>query len=315
MTASWIIVLVIVIVIALVLQVSEVPRYVKLTKLKVSKREMERRVAMLQAKPKAAKARVVITMTTIPPRVKYLGPIVASLLDQTVRVDEIALNIPFKSRKGQEYELPDWFESVPLLKVHRVPKDLGPGTKILPTLQREGDDTLIIAVDDDNIYGSKMVEQLVKEYYHHKGKCAITNYGMCLTKHDNHDFSYQFPYRYDRVLQAFGPRREVDFLQGCSGFLVNKTMFPDEVYHLEDGPPEAVNVDDMWLSGWLHWRLVPIMQPAMNIRFIPIPNVDSWLKTPSLISAEEAIGKRNNKVVINWFKSKGVKLQCDIRSE
>lgn len=301
--------LVVIIVIVVIVWLLEIPRYSS-----IDKRDVVEMAHTYHRKPKASKERVVITMTTIPSRVEYLAPTIASLLDQSVKVDEIALNVPWETRKGHKYHLPDWLNKVSVLKIHRVERDLGPGTKILPTLKREGKDTLIIAVDDDNIYGSTMVEKLVKEYHKHGGKSAITNYGIKMSKlraKSNDDFQYKFPFKYDRVAKSVAPSRQVDFLQGCSGFLVTKRMFPKQVHDLDSGPKEAINVDDMWLSGWLHVNNVPITQPSMNIRFFPIPYVKSWMNTPSLIAAEEAGGKMNNKVVIEWFRKKGVKLCCD----
>lgn len=310
---SLIVILVVVIVIVVLLWVFEIPRY-----LRMDKHTVDAAIQGYHSKPKASKSRVVVTMTTIPPRVEYLKPTIMSLLDQSVRVDEIALNIPWKSRKGQRYQLPAWLSEIPIVKIHRVPKDLGPGTKILPTLKRESKDTRVIAVDDDNIYASKMIEKLVQEFDKYDGKCAITNYGMKLSQ-SSHDhtalgdvkFHYRFPYRWDRILKCMSGAREVDFLQGCSGFLVTPKMFLKGVHDLNSGPSEAVNVDDMWLSGWLHLNNVEIRQPAMNIRFFPIPYVKSLLNTPSLIAAEESEGKRNNKIVIEWFRKQGVKLCCD----
>ena len=306
---TLVMIVVIVIVVLLFLWLLEIPRYSGM-----DKQDVKHLASVYRQKPRASSDKVVVTLTTIPSRIEYLAPTIASLLDQSVRVDEISLNIPRRSRKGHKYILPKWFEDVGVLKVHRVPKDLGPGTKILPTLKREQKDTIIIAVDDDNIYASTMIQRLVEEFEHYGKQRAISNFGIRMskpTKTPSDGFRYKFPFKYDRIAKSFSGRREVDFLQGCSGFLVTKRMFPKQVHDMEAGPKEAINVDDMWLSGWLHMNHVPIMQPPMNIRFFPIPYVKSWMNTPSLIAAEEAGGKRNNKVVIDWFKQKGVRLCCD----
>lgn len=105
------------------------------------------------------KVRVVISFTTTPDRIAKIRPMLNSLLDQTVKVDQIALNLPYR-HKGQSYDVPKEYEDV--VTIFKVGKDFGPGTKILPTLLREGEcNTKIIYLDDDHIYGKDFVETMI----------------------------------------------------------------------------------------------------------------------------------------------------------
>lgn len=109
--------------------------------------------------PKASKDRVVISFTTTPDRVEKIKPMINSLLDQTMRVDQIILAVPYKYR-NQKYEIPEYVTNVATV----IPsgKDYGYGTKIIPTLLREKEsDTIIIALDDNKIYGKDMVETMI----------------------------------------------------------------------------------------------------------------------------------------------------------
>ncbi|MBA3757022.1 MAG: hypothetical protein H0X02_12710, partial [Nitrosomonas sp.] len=108
--------------------------------------------------------RVVISLSTIPERLNLLGPTLASLLDQSVQVDEIAINVPYVSRKGKKYHVPKWLKRLRHVKLYRVEIDEGPGTKLLPTLRREKPETRIIVVDDDNIYHRETVRLLLKTH-------------------------------------------------------------------------------------------------------------------------------------------------------
>ena len=259
--------------------------------------------------PKASNIRTVVTMTTIPERIDMMKPVLNSLLTQSVRVDEIALNIPRVSRKGNMYQVPNWLSALKNVTVHRVEKDEGPGTKIFPTLRREPHGTIIIAVDDDNIYHSNMVEGLVKEYYRYKKKYAITNYGMSMSP------ELKFPFKYDRTLKTFGGAREVDFVQGCSGFLISSGMIPPEGLDIEKGPKEALTVDDMWISGWLHIKGIKIMQPGFNLRYVPLPYIKAGMNTPSLIRGENK-SRVNDLTTIEWFRqTKGMKLLYERNSK
>ena len=104
----------------------------------------------------APKNRVVITMYTTPKRLLQLKAVINSLLDQTVKVDEIALNLP----QNEKYEIPKEIESV--VRIYRCGRNYGDMTCLYPTLLREKDaDTKIIYLDDRTIYGKDFIETIV----------------------------------------------------------------------------------------------------------------------------------------------------------
>lgn len=246
--------------------------------------------------------RVVVCLSTIPERVKLLGPTLASLLDQSVHVDEIAINLPYISRKGKEYKVPKWLTRLHNVKIYRVDVDEGPGTKLLPTLRREKPDTRIIVVDDDNIYHSETVKILLKTHnsYLHKADqelVAVTNYGVCL------DEDGDLPDVPERIKAAFYNERQVDLLQGFSGFLVTPSMFPREALKIENCPKECVSVDDVWFSGWLAVNGVPIVSPGNMYGHLPILSHGDIRKTPALAHGENKDFIPDKKVIA-WFQEK-----------
>lgn len=259
-------------------------------------------------KPKASKYRTVVTLSTIPERVKYLGPTLASILDQTVKVDEIAINIPYVSRKGKKYRIPGWFDKLENVTIHRVDKDEGPATKLLPAVRRESKgqgkhQTRIIAIDDDNIYNSRTLEILLSYFdYYNKdsNKVAISNYGILLRPDG------RLPLFTDRFKYMFMDTREVDLLQGFSGFVITPDMLPKESLEIKNCPKEAISVDDIWFSGWLHLNGVKIISPAFMYRHLPIVNFGEIRLTPALAFGENA-GFVSDQIVIDWFvKEKGM---------
>jgi hypothetical protein len=111
--------------------------------------------------PKASKKRVIISFTTTPDKVDKLKPMINSILDQTVKVDMITLIVP-SEYKGQKYNLPKYIHDVAVLLPSG--KDYGKGTKLIPLLLKEKEsDTIIIAVDDDRVYGKDFIETMVEE--------------------------------------------------------------------------------------------------------------------------------------------------------
>ena len=103
--------------------------------------------------------KVVISLTTTPDRIDKISPMIRSILDQTVKVDQISLNIPYSSN-GKKFEIPDDYKDC--MNIFRCGKDYGTGCKYIPTLLREGEEgTKIICLSDNYVYGIDFIETLV----------------------------------------------------------------------------------------------------------------------------------------------------------
>lgn len=110
--------------------------------------------------PKASDERVVISFTTTPDNISKIQPMLNSILDQTVKVDQIALNIPYKY-ENRDYDIPKKYEDI--VNIFRTNKNYKEGLKYIPTLLREKDSkTIIIYLDDNQIYDKHLIENLVK---------------------------------------------------------------------------------------------------------------------------------------------------------
>jgi hypothetical protein len=92
--------------------------------------------------------RLIISLTTIPPRFPYLLENLKCLLRQTALVESINLYIPRTYRRFtySTKQIPSLPEGVAL---HIIDEDLGPATKILPACkQYKGQDVFILFGDD-----------------------------------------------------------------------------------------------------------------------------------------------------------------------
>lgn len=100
--------------------------------------------------------KIVVSSTTIPPRVQYLQDTIDNMYNQWYRPDKYILNIPrYSLRKKVPYpeeELKKLDLKNGWVQINRC-DDIGPATKILGGF-REVDDpeTLIISIDDDQLY-------------------------------------------------------------------------------------------------------------------------------------------------------------------
>lgn len=111
---------------------------------------------------------VVLTLTTIPSRLSYkdddgIKACIESLHNQNYIGYEIHFNIPYTNNSTQaEYTIPEWLENYNKIKVFRT-DDLGPVTKLIPTVERVTDpNTVIIVCDDDLVYHPDMVSEHVR---------------------------------------------------------------------------------------------------------------------------------------------------------
>ena len=143
--------------------------------------------------------KVVISLTTIPERIDKLQRTLASLLYQSNKVDEIYINIPHVSLKGVEYKIPKWLSDLNSISINWINKDYGPASKLLPSLIKEDKDTIIVVVDDDTIYGSKMVELYVYTYHQRCEQDALTTFGWSIDKNLNIIKSPSNFLRFDRI--------------------------------------------------------------------------------------------------------------------
>jgi hypothetical protein len=104
------------------------------------------------------KERVVISFTTTPGRLNKLKPFLNSLLDQTVKVDEIAMSIPYKYYGN----VPKYLKK--FVRVYGYSKNYDDTGNLIPVLLREGEaNTKIIVVQDDMVYGKDFIEDLVEK--------------------------------------------------------------------------------------------------------------------------------------------------------
>jgi hypothetical protein len=120
-------------------------------------------------------------MTTVPERLQseYFKKVIESILIQ--HPTKIILNIPYICNRSKEiYIIPDWIEHHEKIIVNRTP-DLGPATKILGSLKiLKNLDLPIIQLDDDIIYQSFVLSELIQSLTDHPNdvNCFYTENGL-----------------------------------------------------------------------------------------------------------------------------------------
>ena len=179
--------------------------------------------------------KVVISLTTIPSRFEHLQNTIKNLESQTCH--EIWVNIPQKYSR-----FPEWDGTVPpifgsKLKVNRECEDLGPGTKVIgPAFHLDPED-IIVYLDDDTNYETKLVTNLLK-WWKTDQKSAWGLSGFHL--------QYYFEKRYPRTHGV-----PIDVLEGYGAVLVKAGWIQNLVAEFKELREEAKAADDIILSNLL----------------------------------------------------------------
>lgn len=218
--------------------------------------------------------KVILSLTTVPPRFPVVHENLRALLRQTAKIDAINLYIPRKYRRFEynERDLPEMPDGVSL---RIIDEDLGPATKVLPAAQEyRGQDAMIIFCDDDKVYDDKWAQRLI-DGANFKPKCCICEEGSLINTPyyaaDDWASAYQPKPQYRRKNLGYRMRRAlslgmwkpsktissgyVDMLEGWGGVLIRPEFFDDTDF---DIPDILWTVDDVWLSGCLERKGIPI---------------------------------------------------------
>ena len=217
--------------------------------------------------------KTIITLTAIPPRFPYLAETLDSLLAQRADIAAVELWLPRAYRRfdfDQAADLPIVPEGV---TIHIAAEDMGPATKILPSVERHRDqDVNLIFCDDDKVYDPGWAGRLLAASAVHPG-CCIVEEGGDIRHNSTHDWNglklpragrpqKDWTYRLRRAvsLGRWKPRKNqssgyVDILEGWGGVLVRPEFFTQAAFKIA---PELWMIDDIWLSGQLALNDVPI---------------------------------------------------------
>jgi len=225
--------------------------------------------------------RIAVSMKTIPSRIDFIEPTLLSLLaNQTTPLDQLYITLPrmkwiLPKDEPIIYKIPRFLEDM-MQKDSRViilrPQyDYGPVDKILHSLIKESEsttdtETTLIYLDDDVIYDSVLIQNLVQKGLEYPDS-AIGFNGCNLRSHFR-QVSHRFPKaKYDRHPNLYyitsgtkSLRKDeiVDVVQGFTGVLIRPQFFDlQEFLSLVEN---VTTKDDIWkaddfiVSGYLEYR-------------------------------------------------------------
>jgi len=140
---------------------------------------------------------VYISLTSIFKNQDILLQTLQSIMKQTKLPDKIFLYLSeesylldtgFKDKKITNSNLLKLINDNSIIDIKWV-KNTGPYRKLLPLLKDKWDeDCIIITIDDDNIYDTHLIENLVNDYYKHKCVIGYRGFTPSFDKLENFDY-------------------------------------------------------------------------------------------------------------------------------
>lgn len=205
--------------------------------------------------------KVIFSLTTSPSRLLNLESVIESLLHQDYPIEGIEINLPLKYKNSEEYIIPDFLATnesgicikYPKVKIFRIEKDLGPGTKIIPTLMRYLSDekVYLISVDDDNRYPERLASSLLKGLVLY-GNDKIYCFG-------GYDLKVASKCRLE-LNEKFIEKR-VTVIEGVYGVLYNPRLFKTDIWDYFQKVivnKECFTSDDITISNYISMKNIPI---------------------------------------------------------
>lgn len=199
---------------------------------------------------------IIISLTTIPSRARYLSNFIDIINYQTVSPSKLELNIPTEYHKRNLGKVDK--NLIPSDFTVYDCEDYGPATKLLPTLKRyTGSDVKIIYCDDDRLYDKNWIRNLVisSDKYPTSAICEeFTSIRKVERRYHNRNKRLRKALKALRKSLSFGKYKPAhidkkdtpDIAEGFGGVLVRPSFFDDMVFSI---PDMLWSVDDIWLSG------------------------------------------------------------------
>lgn len=187
--------------------------------------------------------KVIVSLSTSPKRISKIEPVINNMLEQTLVPDVIVLNLPIIFKRNNSkftLPLPTFIKDNSKILVNFV-DDIGPITKVLPTVKLYSDpETIIISIDDDIIYPKNRIQELVET--------AV---------------------KYPNAVVSSSEVLKEEFVEGWRGVLYRqKHLVNFPVRDIKDFPRQCYLGDDLIISNYLKKNNIPVIYVPSKV---PIP--------------------------------------------
>lgn len=199
-----------------------------------------------------------VSMTSYGKRLEGACPYaIYSILTQKHLPNRIVLNVD--KMVWNEDNLPLLVKKLQQVGVEiQLTEDMGPHTKLIPTLRNYPDD-VVITVDDDVFYDKMMIEELYSEYLKSDKKSVVCREGKALQKKDGK----YLPYSQQPHIRECGEASSL-LPFGVAGVLYPPHIFGNEVFNTQVIADLCPKADDIWFGIMEIYYKIPVIYVAKN---------------------------------------------------
>ena len=209
---------------------------------------------------------IVISLTTYGRRLKDVKYTLFSLFNQTLKPDRIVLWLDNELNSDKTQKLLHTFIQNGL--EIKFTKDIGPYTKLIPSL-RAFPAAIIVTADDDIYYPKNWLKKLYNSYL--EDKSAIHCHRAHRIKIKNGEVA---PYKeWGKQIESAGNSSFDYFLTGVGGVLYPPEIFTDEIFNEEKFLSITPKADDIWFWGMAVLSGIKIRIVPDNIPFLKSTNI------------------------------------------
>jgi len=215
---------------------------------------------------------IIVSLTSYPARIQFVSKVISSIFDQTVKADKILLWLAEEQFPNREEDLSEeLLEQTKKGLEIRWCDDLKPHKKYYYTMQ-EFPDSIVITVDDDVIYNSKLIETLLISYIHYP--FAVSAMRAHLIKFDeNGKIS---PYcKWKREYKYFGIPSMALCATGVGGILYPPRVMHEELFNKNQIYKLCIYADDLWLKVMQILTNTPVVIAGESAKLLYIENSQS----------------------------------------
>jgi len=202
---------------------------------------------------------IIVSMTSYPPRINHLQPVLKSIFKQKQKPDKVVLWLATSEFPHQEDDLPAY-----LLNLSQKNKiciewcqDLKPHKKYFYALQKYRD-SIVITIDDDLIYPRDMIKCLLASYQKFSHAVSAMRSHVMHPQGDKFAPYTHFTYEQNEIIGV--PSMRLLATNGAG------SLFPPRLLDLQYFDEDLIKnlslyTDDLWLKTIEVLSKVPVVQP------------------------------------------------------
>ncbi len=189
--------------------------------------------------------RIIVSMTTIPFRIEAAAVVISIMMHQTMKPDEIIINLGDKFFEG--VQLPELLleEEKCGVKINFC-HDLYCHTKYFHTIKSHPDD-IVITVDDDIIYSETLIEELYASYQKFPNAVSAMRAHLITFDEKNDELAPYNKWKYCCSDYIGIPTHKM-LATGVGGVLYPPHAFTDELFNVDALLKVCPKADDLWLK-------------------------------------------------------------------